>query len=166
MTVSAPPYYPETVVFVLDCAVDVGIEYSKSVQRLELIKGCIAMFAQAKSRVNPHHKYGLAVIRVRVILVYCRSSCLPVWTSCRGPADPGLALDVDAADELSGRCGHAAYIFEAGGHLVKKSYQPPPYQPPNLMDFTLPIPPPAAEVLLPLNWHGPPSSCSAQIKVS
>lgn len=50
MTVSAPPYYPETVVFVLDCAVDVGIEYSKSVQRLELIKGCIAMFAQAKVR--------------------------------------------------------------------------------------------------------------------
>ena len=32
--------------------------------------------------------------QVRVILVYCRSSCLPVWTSCRGPADPGLALDV------------------------------------------------------------------------
>ncbi|KAG2427304.1 hypothetical protein HXX76_012500 [Chlamydomonas incerta] len=218
MTVGAPPYYPETVVFVLDCAVDIGIEYAKSAQRLELIKGCIAMYAQAKSRVNPNHKYGLAIIRdtvqwegpglssspeglaaalrpvmpsapataaaplaagshrpldlgslvslvtplavaeeadgakVRVILIYCRSSCLPVWVSCRGPADPGLALDVlfvhdkaaaaaaaaaagpagcpspqevytwleDAADELSARCGHAAYIFEAGGHLVKK----------------------------------------------
>ncbi|KAG2484689.1 hypothetical protein HYH03_016518 [Edaphochlamys debaryana] len=57
-------YRPETVVFVLDVVHDPGSsDDAKAVARLELLKQAIHMFAQAKSRVNPHHKYGLAVIR-------------------------------------------------------------------------------------------------------
>ncbi|GLI58448.1 hypothetical protein VaNZ11_000072 [Volvox africanus] len=206
-------YYPETVVFVIDVREDLGIEYGKYVSRLELLKQCIGYCAQAKSRMNPGHKFGLAVIRdsvqweggcitasaeglltalravhplpagghgtapprpldlsalvslvqplavaeeadgcrVRVVLVYCRSAELPRWTNrhwsgeglcmdalfvydkaaaaaaaaaspephCSSPQDVYTWLE-DNLDELSSRCAHHAYIFEAGGHLVRK----------------------------------------------
>ncbi|GFR51354.1 hypothetical protein Agub_g13777, partial [Astrephomene gubernaculifera] len=58
-----PKYYPETVVFALDACEDPGVDPNKHYGRFELLKQCICMFAQAKSRVNAHHKYGLVVIR-------------------------------------------------------------------------------------------------------
>ncbi|KXZ43220.1 hypothetical protein GPECTOR_97g758 [Gonium pectorale] len=57
--------------------------------------------------------------RVRVILVYGRSTVLPVWRLNRSSSE-GLCMDVENVDELSGRCDHNAYILEAGGHLAKK----------------------------------------------
>ncbi|EFJ51895.1 hypothetical protein VOLCADRAFT_120444 [Volvox carteri f. nagariensis] len=211
-----PPqsYHPETVVFVLDACEDPGLDHAKHPSRLDLLKQCIGNCALAKSRVNPSHKFGLAVVRdsvqwegagvttsaegllvalrgvhptssppgalaaavgpppldlgsvvslvqplavaeeadgcrVRVVLVYCRSSVLPVWTTRQRPGE-ALCMDVifvhdkaaaaavaatrpdcaspqtvytwleDNVDELSARCGHHAYIFEAGCHLLRK----------------------------------------------
>lgn len=60
------PSQPETVVFVVDTDDDGDLDATKFASRILALNNSIGLFVTAKVRVNPLHRFGLALIQVIV----------------------------------------------------------------------------------------------------